>query len=71
VFARCVVIADNNTSTISAYQQRLITLPCVPATSYGRATLGEEEVANKLLFTFLFSDKNVGIQFLKGVGLLC
>ena len=52
------------------YQQWLITLPSVSATSYGRATLVEEEVANKLFVTFLFSDKNVGIQFLNDVGLL-
>ena len=52
------------------YQQWLIILPSVSATSYGRATLVEEEVANKLFVTFLFSDKNVGIQFLNDVGLL-
>jgi hypothetical protein len=63
-------MAKNITSSISSYQQRLITLPSVPATSYGRATLGEEGVANKLFLTFVFSDKNVGIDFLKDVALL-
>jgi hypothetical protein len=60
-------MADNLSPTISTYQQRLITMPSVPATFYGCSTLGEEGVANKLLITFI-SDKNVGIQFLKDVG---
>jgi hypothetical protein len=54
-------MVKNIKSTICCYQKRLITLPCVPATSYGRATLGEEGVVNKLFIIFLFSDKNVGI----------
>jgi hypothetical protein len=70
VFLSCVVVAENIMYTNSRYQQRLITLPSVPATSYGHATLGEEERANKLFITFLFSKKNVGIEFLKDVGLL-
>ena len=61
-------MADSISSIISAYRQRLIAMPCVPATSYGRATLGEEEVPNKLLYTFC--GKNVGIQFLEDVELL-
>ena len=37
VLLSCVVIAENISSIISRHQQRLITLACVPATSYGRA----------------------------------
>jgi hypothetical protein len=37
VLLYCVVIAKNISSTTSRHQQRLITLACVPATSYGRA----------------------------------
>ena len=61
VFLSSVVMTENITSTISRYQQRLVTVPCVPATSNGRATLGEDEVANKLFVTVFVSDKNVGI----------
>jgi hypothetical protein len=37
VLLSCVVIAENFSSTTSRHQQRLITLACVPATSYGHA----------------------------------
>ena len=45
-------------------------MPFVPKTSYGRASLGDDGEANKLFLTFLFSDTDLGIQFLKDVGLL-
>ena len=44
-------------------------MPYVPKTSYGRALLGDDGEANKLFLTFLFSDTDLGIQFLKDVGL--
>jgi hypothetical protein len=42
------------------YQQGLMSVFSVPVTSYGRATLREEGVADKLFISFLFSN-NVGI----------
>jgi hypothetical protein len=57
-------------SVISTYQRRLMEMPYVPKTSYGRASLGDDGQANKLVFTFLFSDMDTGIQFLKDVALL-
>jgi hypothetical protein len=45
-------------------------LPYVPDTSYGHASLGDDGEANKLFLTILFSNTDLGIQFLKYVGLL-
>jgi hypothetical protein len=61
---------DAISTVISEYQRRLINMPYVPETTYGRAALGKDVVANDLFLMFLFSDKEVGVQFLKDVGLL-
>ena len=45
-------------------------MPYVPRTSYGRDSLGYRGDANKLFLTFLFCDRNIGIQFRKDVGLI-
>jgi hypothetical protein len=37
------------TSIIATYQQRITAKPYVPATTYGRPTLGANGVPNKLL----------------------
>jgi hypothetical protein len=63
-------MVDAISTVITEYQRRLINMPYVPATTYGRAALGKDGVANELFLTFLFSDKEVGVQFLKDVGLL-
>jgi hypothetical protein len=63
-------MVDTVTNIIKEYQRRLINMPYVPAISYGRAALGKDGVANELFLTFLLSDKEVGVQFLKNVGLL-
>jgi hypothetical protein len=39
--------------------------------SFRRDSLGYPGDVNKLFLTFLFSDHNIGIQFLKDVGLIC
>ena len=57
-------------SIIQDYQERVRELPSVPRTSYGRDSLGYRGDANKLFMTFLFCDRNIGIQFLKDVGLI-
>jgi len=36
---------------------------------FGRATLGANDVPNKFFLAFLFSDPDVGVHFLKDVGL--
>jgi len=56
---------------ISEYQQRIVELPYVPKRSYGHMALGINSSVNMISFTFLFSDKDLGIQFLKGVGFIC
>jgi len=44
--------------------------PYVPSTTYGQATLGATGAPNKLFIAFLFSDDDVGAQFLRDVGLI-
>ena len=56
------------TSVIETYQRRLNSKPCIPSTTFGLATLGANGVANKLFLAFLFSDPDIGVQFLKNVG---
>ena len=51
------------TNIIKDYQDRVRELPYVPATSFGRDSLGYPGDANKLFLTFLFSDRNIGIQY--------
>jgi len=53
------------------YQQQLDdTTPFILSMPYGRAVRGQDGVANKLFLTFLFGNKETGVQFLKDVGLL-
>jgi len=56
---------ERTKSVISTYQRRLIEMPYVPRTSYGRASLGDEGDANNLLvfFTYLFSDNSLATSF--------
>jgi hypothetical protein len=56
------------TSIIATYQQRISAKPYVPATTYGRPTLGANGVPNKLFRVFLFSENDADVQFLKDVG---
>ena len=58
------------TSIIAPYQQRTAAKPFVPATTYGRPTRGASGVPNKLFHVFLFSEHEVGVQFLKEVVLI-
>ena len=58
------------TNIIKDYQDRVRELPYVPATSFGRDSLGYPGDANKLFLTFLFCDRSMCIQFLKDVGLI-
>ena len=55
---------------IKDYQDRVRELPFVPTTSFRRHSLGYPGDANKLLLPFLFCERNIGIQFLKYVGLI-
>jgi hypothetical protein len=64
------IMADQVKCVISKYQQRLMEMPFVPPSSFGRATLEDDGDANKLFLTHLFIDKDLGIQFLKDVRLI-
>jgi hypothetical protein len=63
-------LADVDNRVIQIYQQRLNSKTYVPSTTFGRATLGADGVANKLFIAFLFSDPDVGVQLLKDMGLI-
>jgi len=56
---------------ISEYQRRIVEMPYVPKRSHGHSAVGINGSANLSFLTFLFSDKDLGIQFLKDVGLIC
>jgi len=58
------------TSVIQTYEQRLNPKPYVCSTTFGRAKLGANNVSNKLFLAFLFSDPDVGAQFLKDMRLI-
>ena len=58
------------TNITKDYQDRVRKLPYVPATSFGRDSLGYPGDANNLFLAFLFCDRSIGIQFLKDVGLI-
>jgi hypothetical protein len=62
-------MAKGVSAVISTYQQCLLAMPFVLATSYGRTTRGGDGVAMKLFITFPFSHPDVRLQFLKDVGL--
>ena len=66
----CFKMAERIANVIATYQDCLLRMSFIPATSYGSATLGDVGVANKLLIAFFFSDPDVGMQFLKDVGLI-
>jgi len=55
---------------ISEYQRRLVEMPFVPKRSYGHSVVGINGCVNAGFLIFLFSDKDMGIQFLKDVGLI-
>ena len=57
------------TNIIKEYQDRVRELPYVPITFFRRDSLGYPCDANKLFLMFLFSDRNIDIQFLKDIGL--
>jgi len=53
------------------YQDGVRELSYVPNTSFRLDSLGYPGDANKLFLTFLLSDRNIGIQFLKDIRLIC
>ena len=58
------------TSVVETYERRQNSKPYVCSTTFGRVTLGAAGVFNKLFLAFLFRDHDVGVQFLKNVGLI-
>jgi hypothetical protein len=73
-FALCCflveIMVEQIKCVVSKYQQRLMEMPLVPRSSFGRASLGKDSEANKLFLTYLFSDMDLGFQFLKDAGLI-
>ena len=57
-------------SVIQTYELRLNYKPYVCWTTFGGATLGANVLPNKLFLSFLFSDPDVAVQFVKDVGLI-
>jgi hypothetical protein len=57
------------TYVIRTYERRFRYKPYVCSTTFGRATLGASGVLSKLFLIFLFSDPDVGVNFLNDVGL--
>jgi transposase-like protein len=45
-------------------------MPFAPTSSFGRAALGDDGTANKLFLTYLFINMDIGIQFLRDMGLI-
>jgi hypothetical protein len=74
-FSRCyknctfiIPIADIRlTSVIRTYRRHLNLKTYICSTMFCRMTLGANGVANKLFLTFLFSDPDVSVLFLKDV----
>ena len=54
---------------VTEYEQRLLRMQHVQQSSYGRAMLCDDGVPNRLFLTYLFTDQDVAIDFLQGVGL--
>ena len=59
-----------NMRVTSVIETRLNSKPYVPSMTFGRGTLDAISVVNKFFLAFLFSDPDVGVQFLKDVGLI-
>ena len=62
-------MVHHRSNIIKEYQDKLREMPYVPKTSYQRDSLGYCGDANKTFLTFLFSNRDIGIQFLKDAGL--
>jgi hypothetical protein len=58
------------TSVIETYQRRLSSGPYVPSTTFRRAKLDANGIANKLFLVFLFGNPEVGVQFLQEIKLI-
>jgi len=66
---RLKIMVEQVKCVISKYQRPLKEMAFVPS-SCGRDTLEKDGDANKLFLTYLFIDVDLGIQFLKDVGLI-
>jgi hypothetical protein len=58
------------TSAIETYQLHLNSKSYVTSTTFGRAKLSANIVANQLFLALLVSEPDVGVKFLKDVGLI-
>jgi len=64
------VMTDRISEIIASYHCRVMAMPFVPTTSYGRSSYGHNGIATKFFLTLLFSDKALSLEFLYDVGLL-
>ena len=55
---------------VAEYEGRLRSTQWVPRCSYTRGMLRRDGAPNKKFLTYLFGDMELGIQFLKDVGLI-
>ena len=65
-----VKMVEHMKQIISKYQRRIVEMSFVPKRSYSHSAVGINGSVNMVFLTFLFSDKDLGIEFLKDVGLI-
>lgn len=63
-------MVENIKEFIPQYQHRIVEMSCVPKRSYRHSAVGINGCVSMVFLMFLFSDKDLGIQFLKDVGLI-
>ena len=63
-------MVDHIKEIISEYQRRIVEMPFVPKRSYGHCAVGSNGCVKAGFLTFLFSDKDLGIHFLKDAVLI-
>ena len=64
-------MADIRVTSVIQISKRILNSKLyVCSTTFRRAKLGAKDVPNKLFLAFLFSDPEVGVKFLKDVGLI-
>jgi hypothetical protein len=61
-------MVENVKQILSEYQRQIVETPYVPKRSYALAI---NESVNLSILKFLFSEKDLGIQYLKDVGPIC
>jgi hypothetical protein len=63
-------MVQNISDIILDNEKRLRGMPFFPRSSYGRSMLREDGGPNSDFLTYLFCDRDLGVQFLQDVGLI-